>query len=221
MDKHVDGLARAMREMAGQRDNQLREAGAIPPDRLKKLQAFLAAELPVETALFAVARQRDESLRAEQLVLPTVMHAALAEAVRSVRGAAKPLDVLRRFGGWLEPASLSGVYRAAAAVAATALIATALLHFSHSGSTPGRSSSEPPPHSIVNAEPAVFSRASLFERSANQLTLRMNRFELASLDPSLLTINRTFPDFPQPDRVLPLDLPLRQIHLDVESVGTP
>jgi hypothetical protein len=73
----------------------------------------------------------------------------------------------------------------------------------------------------VNLGPAEFSNVSIFERSADQLTSRAKRLELASLEPSLLTINRALPDFERPDRLLPLDLPIRQIRLDVEAVRTP
>ena len=221
MDKQGNGLAGAMREIAGQRDNQLRDAKAIPPDRLKQLQAFLAAELPVESALFAAARQRDESLSASEPVLPTVVHAALAEQVRSARAAAKPLDLLRPFGAWLEAASLSAAYRAAAAVAVAALIGAALLHFSSARNSPARISSNTERGPVANAEPVAFSAVGLFDRSVDPLTLRINRLELASLDPSLLTINRALFDFDHSNRVLPLDLPIRQIHLDVEAVRTP
>ena len=57
MDKRINGLAGAMREIAEQRDKQLRDAKAIPADRLEHLNAFLTVELPVETALFAAARR--------------------------------------------------------------------------------------------------------------------------------------------------------------------
>ncbi|MFL6521425.1 MAG: hypothetical protein ACJ8NS_14480 [Chthoniobacterales bacterium] len=207
MDKQVDGLAGAMREIAGLRDNQLRDAGGIPPDRLKQLQALLAAELPVEAGLFAATRQRDELLSAADPVLPTAVHAALAEQVRSVR----PLDMLRQFGA----------YRAAAALAVAALIGATLLHFSHARNWPTQISSEARPGFVANSEPGVLSGVDLFDRSIDPLTLRMNRLELASLDPSLLTINRALFDFEPSNHVLPLDLPIRQIHLDVETIRTP
>jgi hypothetical protein len=216
MDKQANGLAGGMRAIAEQRDNQLRDAAEIPLDRLKQLRAFLAAELPVETALFAAARQRDESLSATEPVLRTVVHAALAEQVRSGCAAAKPPHMLWQPGAWLEAARLPAAYRAAAAVAVAALIGVALLHFFRS-----RNSSEVPPAFVANSEPVVFSGVGLFDRSTDPLTLRMNRFELASLDPSLLTINRALFDFDHSNRVLPLDLPIRQIHLDVETVRTP
>ena len=211
MDKHVDGLAGAMREIAGQRDNELRDAGAIPPDRLKQLRAFLAAELPVESALFAAAGQRDELLSESEPVLPTVVRAALAEQASSVHAAARRLDLLRRFGA----------YRMAAALAAAALIGAALLHLSRARNSGSRTSGEARRGFVALSEPGLPSGAGQFDRSIDSLTLRMNRLELASLDPSLLTINRALLDFEPSNRVLPLDLPIRPIHLDVETVRTP
>jgi len=211
MDKQVDGLAGAMREIAGQRDNQLRDGAEIPSDRLIQLQAFLAAELPVETGLFAAARQRDELLSASEPVLPTAVHAALAEEVRSVHGAAGPFEMLRHLGA----------YRAAAALAVAAVIGAALLHFSRAPNLPARVSSETQRSFVADSEPVVFSDVGFFDRSGDPLALRMNRLELASLDPSLLTINRALFDFEPSNRVLPLDLPIRQIHLDVETIRTP
>jgi hypothetical protein len=211
MDKQVDGLAGALRKVARHRDNQLRDAGAIPPDRLKQLQAFLAAELPVEAGLFAAARQRDELLGASEPVLPTVVHAALAEQVRSVRAAARPLEMLRQFGA----------YRTAAALAVAALIGAALLHFSRTRNSSTQVSREALRRFVAPSDAALFSRVGFFDRSVDPLTLRMNRLELASLDPSLLTINRALFDFEPSNRVLPLDLPIRQIRLDVETVRTP
>jgi hypothetical protein len=211
MDKQPDGLAGAMREIARQRDNRLCDAEAIPSDRLQQLQAFLESELPVEAALFAAARQRDKSLSASEPVLPMVVHAALAEQVRSVRAAARTLDMLRQFGA----------YRAAAALAVAALIGVALLHFSRARNSEARNSSNARRVLVATSEPGLFSRVPLFDGSIDSLTLQMNRLELASLDPSLLTINRALFDFEPSNRVLPLDLPIRQIHLDVEAIRTP
>jgi hypothetical protein len=211
MDRQVDGLAGAMREIARQRDNRLREAAEISPDRLRQLQAFLAAELPVETGLSAAARQRDESLSALEPALPTVVHAALAEQVRSVGAAPRRVDMLRQFGA----------YRAAAALAVAALIGAAFLHFSRARNSSAEISSEARRGFVADSEQILFSRPGFLDRSANPLTLRINRLELASLDPSLLTINRALFDFEPSNRALPLDLPIRQIHLDVETVRTP
>jgi hypothetical protein len=211
MDKQVDGLAGALRKVARHRDNQLRDGAGIPPDRLKQLQAFLAAELPVEARLFAAARQRDELLSASEPVLPSVVHAALAEEVRSVRDAATPFEMLRQFGA----------YRAAAALAVAALIGAGLLHFSRARNASAQISSEARRGFVALSEPSLFSGVGLFDRSIDPLTLRMNRLELASLDPSLLTINRALFDFEPSNRALPLDLPIRKIRLDVETVGTP
>lgn len=221
MDKRRYGLAGAMREIAKQRDTQMRKVGVIPADRLEQLKAFLAAELPVETALFAAARRRDESLTVPDPTLPAAANATLIEQVRLFRVAAKPLDLLRHWAAWLEVGSLRRGYRTAAAVAATVVIASVALRFFTRGNPAIPIPSKSRPFSVLNPGPAAFSNITIFERSADQLILRANRPELASLEPSLLTINRSLPDFERPNRGLPLDLPIKRIRLDVEAVRTP
>src|SRR4051794_4567567 len=100
MDKRINGLADAMREIAELRDNQLRDVEEISTERLEQLQAFLAEELPIDTALFAAAKRRDESL-SEEPALPTMVRVALGEQIRSARSEAKPFNVLRQFVAWV------------------------------------------------------------------------------------------------------------------------
>jgi hypothetical protein len=210
MDKRIDGLAGAMREIAEQRDNQLRNAEEISPDRLEQLRACLAGELPVETGLLAAAKRRDESLRWEP-VLPAMVRAALVEQTRSVRKEAKPFNVLRQLSAWVSATSLSGAYRTAAALAAAIVVTLAILQLSRSRDAATQTSIALAPNSI----PADFFS------DATPLTLRVSRLELASLDRSLLTINRAFPKFEQQNQPLPLDLPIRPIRLDVDAVRMP
>ena len=210
MDKRADGLAGAMREIAEFRDNQLRDAGAIPAKRLEQLQAFLVAERPVETALFVAARQRDKSLSLPELVLPAVVHAALLEEVRSIRAQAKPFDALRHVAAWLTAPRWSVFYRTAAIAAVAIVMASAVLHFS-------RSRDEAAPQLSI----APLSSIPTFSSDVPPLNLGVRRIELASLDPSLLTFKGALPHLGQPDLALPLDLPMRQIRLDVEALRTP
>ena len=210
MDKRWDGLAGAMREIAEQRDRQLRDAEEISADRLEQLQAFLAAELPVETALFAAARQRDKSLSLPTPALPALVHVALTEQVRSVRANAKPFDLVRHVAVWLKAPRWSEVYQSAAIAAVVVVIASAVLHFA-------RSRNEAAPQ-VSNAR---LSSIPIFSSDVPPLNLRIRRIELAKLEPSLLTINGALPRFEQPDRALPLDLPIRQIRLDVEALRMP
>jgi hypothetical protein len=185
-----------MREIAEQRDTQLRRAEEISAQRLKQLRAFLAEELPVETALFAAAKQRDESLNGWP-TLPAIVRATLVEQIRSVRD--------RR--------NLSGAYRAVAALAAAIVITFAMLQLSRSRDAATHTSAAVPPSSVMNADFVAFLS------DANPLTLRVSRLELASLDRSLLT--SALPDFEKGNRPLPLDLPIRPIRLDVEAVRMP
>ena len=215
MDKRIDGLAGAMREIAEQRDNQLRDSRAISADRLEQLRAFLAAKLPVETALFAAARQRDQSLSLPKPALPAVVHAALVEQVRSVHAKAKPFDVLGRLAAWLKAPSWPEPYRTALVAAVAVVVTSAILHFAQSRNDGPGEVSRALPNSMPNLEPAAFSSDSA------DLSLRVRRIELASLDPSLLSINGALPHLEQPDRALPLDLPIKQIRLDVEALRMP
>jgi hypothetical protein len=198
MDKRFDGLAGAMHKIATQRDNQLRNAEEISPERLEQLRAFLTEELPVETALFAAAKRRDESLNGWP-VLPAMVRATLFEQIRSVGS--------RR--------NLFGAYRTTAAIAAAIVVTFAVLHLSRSRDMATPSLTSVLPSSIINADPAAFFS------DATPLTLRVSRLELASLDRSLLTINRALPTLEQGNRPLPLDLPIRPIRLDVEALRMP
>jgi hypothetical protein len=213
MDKRRHGLAGAMREIAEQRDSQLHNAGEIPAHRREELIAFLDAELPVESALLAAARRRDKAVALREPALSAAVHASLIEQVKSVRTPARLL-ALRLFPGW------RGGYRTAAALAAAFVIAFTALYFFRPSSSAVSIPSDSPALSSAIAGPA-FSDVSIFQRPADRLTLRANRLELASLEPSLLTINRSLPNLERVDRVLPLDLPTRQIRLDVEAVKSP
>ncbi|HZE13167.1 MAG TPA: hypothetical protein VE086_05375 [Chthoniobacterales bacterium] len=215
MDKRINGLAGAMRGIAEQRDNQLRDSRVICAERLKQLQAFLEAELPVETALSAAARRRDKSLALPQPVLPAVVHARLVEQVRAARATANPFEVLRRVAEWLTTPGWPEPYRTAAIAAAAIVMASAVVHFSLLRDDARTHISSATPSSITNPEPAAFFS------DRDHLSLRARRIELAALEPSLLTINGALPHLEQPDRALPLDLPIRQIRLDVEALRMP
>jgi len=197
MDKRIEGLAGAMGELAEKRDNQLRDAEEISAERFEQLQTFLAAELPVDAALLAAAKRRDESLNGWP-VLPTMVRAALVEQVRSSR-----VDARR-----------SSAYRTAAAVAAAIAITFAMLQLSRSRDAATHSFAAMSPSSIMDADAAFFT-------DATPLTLRVSRLELPSLDRSLLTVNRVLPDFDHGNRALPLDLSIRPIRLDVEALRMP
>lgn len=220
MDKRLDGLAGAMREIAEKRDKRLREEGAIPARRFKQLEALIAAELPVETALFAAARRRDERLSTAEPMLPVMVRAALVEQVTSKRAAANPFARLREMVSQFEARRWAAVHRAAAVIAAVVVITSIGLHWSRPTGPANRISNESPSTSSVDPV-RVLPHDQLFEKPADRLTLRMSRLELASLELSSLTINRALADLEQPDRALPLDLPIRQIRLDVESVRMP
>jgi hypothetical protein len=218
MDKTVDGLAGALREIAEVRDSRLRKAEAIPVERLERFHSFLAGEFPVEMALRAAATHRDDSLIGDEVALPFAVHAALRERVISLPAGETPWAMLRHSLARLQTFPLHRISQAAALLAAT-IITTGTLYYSQA--------TKPVPH-VVNqslshsaVDPILLSFDRAFARSADRLTLRMNRSELASLDPSVFSINGALPVLEQQDHVLPLDLPIRQIRLDVDIVRMP
>ena len=218
MDKRIDGLAGAMREIAEKRDSHLRNAGAVSADRVKRLQALVAAQFSVETALVAAARKRDESLSAADPTLPLAVHAALSERVRGLHAAANSFDLLHHFFAWVKAPGLHRVYQTAALAAAAILITATALYFPHLNK-PVAPQSLPP--SLQDQNSLLLSPDWPFERSGDRLTLRLRRVELASLEPSIFSLNGALPAPEQPDRALPFDLPIRQIRLDVEALRTP
>jgi hypothetical protein len=221
MDRRINGLGGAMREIALARDTRLRKSGAISAERAEQLRAFLATEFPVETALNAAAHQRDESLSAAEPALPLAVQTALMERVRFAGAATTPFDVLRRFLAWLEVLSLRRAYRTAALGAAAVILTAAAAYFARSNPGVDRIDNHARGISIVDQGPAFLPPDHLFQRSSDPLPLRVSRRELAALTPSFLTINRRLPDLEQPDRVELLDLPSRQIRLDVNALRAP
>jgi len=218
MDKTTEGLAGAMRELAEVRDSRLRKAEAIPVERLERLHSFLAAEFPLETALRAAARHRDDSLHG-QAALPFAVHAALWERVKNLTTDEARWAVLRHSLARLRALPLRRISQAAALIAATIIITTGALYYSQAPKPVAHLVNQSLPNSVT--EPVLLSFDRAFERSGDRLTLRFNRSELASLEPSVFSINGALPVLEQQDHVLPLDLPMRQIRLDVDVVRTP
>ena len=213
MDNRCNGLAGAMREISHERDCRLRDADQIGPERLETLQAFLATELPVDTALFAVAKRRDASLSREP-ALPSMVRAALVQELRSGPREARLFDGLRQLIGRVHERSLSGAFRTAAALAAIVLTFLMLQVSRWRGAANQPSPSLP-------ASPGMTADLAAFFSDATPLRLRVSRLELASLDRSLLTINRAWPELEAANRHSPLDLSIQPIKLDVETVTTP
>jgi hypothetical protein len=221
MDRRINGLGGAMREIALARDTRLRKSGAISPERAEQLRALLATEFPVETALNAAAHQRDESLSAAEPALPLAVQTALMERVRFAGATTSPFDVFRRFLAWLEALSLRRAYRTAALGAAAVILTAAAAYFARSNTGVDRIDNRTHGISIADQGPAFLPPDHLFQHSSDPLPLRVSRRELAALAPSFLTINRHLPDLEQADRVELLDLPSRQIRLDVNALRAP
>ncbi len=233
MDKELDHLSNAMREVAAQRDKLLRESsGAISTDRLQCLHATLASQFPVEAALSEVAIRRDEALGTQAPLLPAHVAVALAQRLSLRRTTLESGKALWLSPSWLYSLLHSVGTPARVMVAVTMVILTAgalkLARWGHiSGLRISDASSQRPAQPNSAADPAhqgaaARSEDSFLPGSGSNLTLRVSTIELASLRPSLLTMNRAFlPDRYESDRGLPLDLPIRQIFIEAERARMP
>lgn len=235
MDNRIDDLATALHELTAQRDDLLRDQGTISPDRLQRLHRVLASELLVETALSVAALKRDELRGLPKPGIPAPVEALLAAQLRFLRPTLhsrresfrRSENYRGRLWALLQPEWI-GV------ATALVVVSAGVLHFGSWGK-PARGvrtpegtalqvSAEPPEGAVVSAHQELRTRPedSFFSTSGNHLNLRVSTIELASLRPSLLTINGDyFPDRSERDSGLRLDLPVRQILIDAESGRTP
>ena len=230
MDNQSGNLSEAMRKLAERRDQRLPSSGpSISPDRLRWLHATLAYEFPVEKELRSAADGRDKSLKQRPVLRPPVeplLHRRLSGQ--------RPNPVQPASQQWWAASvrTFWATFRTNAQFA-TALVLIALsvgaLKFgslNKIGRPTLNSRNTPRPYFAKKAggEPASEGHLKkwLPRNSSDELTLRVSTIELASLQPSLLRINRALlaerPDF---DRSLPLDLPIRQILLDAAATATP
>lgn len=217
MDKRSDELADALRELAGQRDQQIHAAGfALSSERLKRLRAAAASAFPVDAALRRAAKIRDGSLRAQPPALPLRIESALVSRLAAPRARWSLRDVS------LSPESF-GNWRKVAAAAALLMAAAGALHFAQarkvtraSRALSGEIASLPVTQSIFEF-PAQETprRAGLVPSSTAedaQLSLRIGAIDLVALRPSLLTLNQSFlAERNSADEGLPLDLPVQML----------
>lgn len=231
MAKRFDDLDAAMRKIAAQRDDFVRDQGAISADRLQRLHSVLASELPVETALSQAAKQRDETLSAGVPVIPTFVEAALAERLLTRPTLAPCRESVSRYGNFLQTLwrfVFVHAPRPLSVATVVALLTIGVVLFSHwstrrSGIVVlGGPLVQASPDATTTGGVAYQARSVRFgdyflPASGNQLTLRVSTTELASLQPSLLIATY----LPEHDAGLPLDLPVRQILMDTEEAMTP
>jgi len=230
MDNSSPDLKQIVRDMAAQRDAGLRHGRPeISPERLRRLQAALARKLPVETGLHSAAMRRDASLRTRESQIPPVVKTELTKRLAFSAG----FEASESFRFPRRSVHLSRHRLASAAAVAAAVIVLIGGGFYFSGSSSRvpaiRISGElelPSGKTSVTGSSDAASLTNpghrLFDSSGDHLTLRVGTIELASLQPSLLTINRTIlPDRRQGDRGLPLDLPIRQMLIDAAGPAIP
>ncbi|HEY3747452.1 MAG TPA: hypothetical protein VGL17_14465 [Gemmatimonadaceae bacterium] len=230
MAKHYDDLSAAMREVAEHRDRRLRDAGAaISTHRLERLHAALASEFPADMALRAAADTRDKSLR-QLPMLPRRLELLLHSQLLARRPGFLRYGALQ----WMSASaqtfwSASRASAGFAAALALIVLTIATLHFGRSGRN-DRSALvfENERHSFFETQPGGESayhkrlEEEFLRKPGDALTLQVSTFELASLQPSLLMINRArLADTRDFERGLPLDLPIRQILMDGDARVSP
>ena len=230
MDNSSPDLNELMREVAAQRDARLQHGRPeISPERLRQVQAALARKFPVETGLNSAAMRRDASLRSRESQIPPVVETELTKRLAFSAGfeASEPFRFPRR-----------SVHLFRHRLACAAAVAAAVMVLIGGGFYFSGPSSHVPSARRLGELELPSGRTSitgssdaaslthpgdrLFESSGDHLTLRVGKIELASLQPSLLTINRTIlADRRQGDRGLPLDLPIRQMLIDAAGPAIP
>jgi len=229
MDNFSTDITDMMREVAEQRDAGLREGlPEISPDRLRRLQAALAREFPVECGLDSIAMRRDASLRTRAPQLPTSVETELAKGL-TFTGAFEASELVRLPSPSVQ---LSRRLVSALAIAAAVIVLIGGAFYFSGSKNPvtavGVSGKLESPSvrtiTTVSSGAASLTDAGdrLFASSGNDLTLRVSKIELASLQPSLLTMNRAIlADRRHADRGLPLDLPIREMFIDEATSATP
>lgn len=219
-----------MRDVAVQRDAGLRcKRAELSPDRLRRLQAALARKFPLETALHSAAMRRDASLRKRESEIPAIVQTELAKRLACSGG----FGTRERFRSsrHLLHLLLDPPANAAGIAAAVAVLMGGAFYFSAASSRapaiagPGQLNLRRGSASIsASRDAASLTQPGnrVFESSADHLTLRVGKIELASLEPSLLSINRTILADPRhADRGLPLDLPIRDLLIDTAGPAMP
>lgn len=214
-----------MSRLAARRDELLPEfSPSISPVRLQQLQAALAKVYPVETALRRIALERDASLGLGE-GMPTPVTFVLANRLRLLacsNGEAprhQSVVVGRRLANPIM-----------AAAAAIALFVGFWFEWQQLTNRHGVSTLVPRPSEETNAVgpvagPLVKSvRGTSFAgaTSDDYLNLQVSAVQLLALQSSALGIERSIASSTEDlDQVLPLNLPVRQISLDRESMVRP
>jgi hypothetical protein len=211
MDKRVDELVAALREIAASRDARLQDR-PITSDRLERLHEILGTEFPLETALSETARRRDNALSPRARELTADVAAQLLEVeTRSQTFACSP----RSFATVLVRLR-SALHTPVAIGAATAILLVAGLFVFENGRASdkgGRNGVAASADARSVETPQRPWRAGHFLTGpGSRLALQVSTNELAHLRPSLLTANRVFsPDLSEAKLNLRLDLPVSQI----------
>jgi hypothetical protein len=221
-------FSEAIRELAAERDRLLHEKDLrISLERLQRLRLILASELPLETALRSIAKERDNMIDSREAWLSPRLHSELmARAVAPSRTGKK----FYRFDWAVAPLRCSALRfgSLSGAVLAVVMCASVFLYFAHRERAVVTDGTiiDTLPHSGEVSTPAVYKSsltgrgAHLFDAPTRQLTLHVSKMEIASFQPSLLAINNSLLNgTAHTDEALSLDLPTRKLMSDAEGVN--
>lgn len=224
MDRKIerDAISETLQGIARQRDHLLGRVERIGDERAAALRKSLVRAFPLEAALKKMSIKRDRLLVPSRSKVPCAVAQSLrreiSAAARSARTERRPWKF-----DWQSPARrwllLQWPQRAAIfAVALVIVAAIAQLTNSESRTwlqvTTDDAQTSHSAYAYLQTEPQ---RAPL---PRNQLNLRINAAELASLRASFFTLNRTDPSGEEISAVR-LDLPLRSLLLSDALARTP
>lgn len=236
MDKRIQeaDVSEALMRIAEERDSSLGESRSIPARRLQTLGNILADAFPIEPALKRTSEARDQLLAPSQLTIPERVRQSLRRSISTGTRGAEPWSF-----DWRSYASRCVFLqwpKLAAVLAAGIMIAATIAEFTHPKSpfpiksiTDGRRHSSSPliEESATQSDPRFANAAVAAELQGsavarNQLSLRVNEAELASLRAPFLALSRAYSaETIDKASVVSLDLPLRSLLLSDAIARTP
>lgn len=214
-DKPQHALDVTLRAISRERDRLLGQRQIMSRSRRLDLDQKLAREFPVEAAVKRAAARREKSLRPRRLEISRALHERLRSELRRERGRfAEQTAPSLGFGGDAIPwRRLFGSKQLAALSAACLLIAAGIAFFGE-GRLLGPRLAESGGSNRAGAANAglVATTNDILVPLAgrSQLSLRVNRAEIAALQEPFFAANRSyFIDSSDDGAGMPLDLPVR------------
>lgn len=219
-----DPVRETLQGIARQRDDLLGDVEPIADERLAALRKTLVRAFPLEAAFEKMAEERDRSLVPYQSTIPSAVAQSLwrsiSAAARSAREERRPwnFDWQSSARRWL----LLHWPQRRTVCAVALMIAAAIVQLSNSKSREPVQVTADGVQSSRSAEPGLPTEAQRALLPRNQLNLRINAAELASLRASFLALNHTYWAEPSDEAsAVRLDLPLRSLLLSDLAARTP